>query len=173
MQSLEPAEKIVEMRASMFGKGWGIRWGIVLKAQTVTVIGSCGYYNLNSGYHSAEIGYDLHPDYWRRGIMTEALAAAIAYGFGDGFFFHLNRIEAVTYPEHTASTALLRKLGFQEEGIRREGGYWKNQYHDLRVFSLLRRDWEISLAGEKIGHLSNRKTRQVSDAPGGFLLYYE
>jgi ribosomal-protein-alanine N-acetyltransferase len=144
MRSVEEAEKLVQARASLFDRGIGIRWAVTLKARGDFVVGSCGYYSLNRTYCSAEIGYDLHPDYWRRGIMTEAVRAAIGYGFGDAFPFHLNRIEALTYPEHEASVRLLGKLGFADEGIRREYGYWKGGFHDLRSFSLLRRDWEVS-----------------------------
>ena len=73
--------------------------------------------------------------------MTEALKAVINYGFSEGFFYYLNRIEAFTYLKSEASIALLKKVGFKEEGVRREYGYWKNKFHDLRCFSLLRRDW--------------------------------
>lgn len=142
MQSIEQAEKLVEARAGAFERGLGVRWGIVLREQGEGVIGSCGYYNLNKGNRSAEIGYDLHPAHWRQGIMSEALNTVIGYGFSEGFFYWLNRIEALTYVEHEASVGLLRKLGFEEEGIRREYGYWKGESHDLRGFSLLRRDWE-------------------------------
>ena len=141
MQSIGQAEKLVEARASAFERGLGVRWGVVLRGRGDSVIGSCGYYNLNEVNRSVEIGYDLHPAYWRQGIMTAALRAAIDYGFSEGFFFWLNRIEALTYVDHEASVGLLRKLGFQAEGIRREYGYWKGAAHDLRSFSLLRRDW--------------------------------
>jgi ribosomal-protein-alanine N-acetyltransferase len=143
MQSIEQAEKLVEARASVFERGLGVRWGIVLRERRDTVIGSCGYYNLNKANRSVEIGYDLHPAYWRQGITTEALRAVIDYGFSEEFCLWLNRIEALTYVEHEASAGLLRKLGFQEEGIRREYGYWKGEAHDLRSFSLLRRDWAM------------------------------
>ena len=73
--------------------------------------------------------------------MTEVLTAIIHFGYSDSFFFPLNRIEALTYVEHEISIKLLRKLSFQEEGIRREYGNFKGAFHDLRSFSLLRRDW--------------------------------
>ena len=150
MQSIEQAEDLVQVRASLFGSGLGIRWGFALKEQRDVIIGSCGYYNVNKAFRSVEIGYDLHPVFWRQGIMTEALTAAISYGFGEGFFFPLNRIEALTRVEHEASAALLERLGFQEEGVRREYGYWKGQFHDLRSFSLLRGDW----AARKLGSVA-------------------
>jgi ribosomal-protein-alanine N-acetyltransferase len=84
MQSVEQAEKLVRVRASLFEKGLGIRWGIALSEQRDVIIGSCGYYNLNKGSRSVEIGYDLHPRHWRQGIMTEALTAVINHGFGEG-----------------------------------------------------------------------------------------
>lgn len=142
MRTIEKAERLVEARARLFERGLGIRWAITRGEQGDEVIGSCGYFNLHEVYRSVEIGYDLHPDYWRRGMMSEALQAVIAFGFSEAFWFGLNRIEALTYVEHEVSAALLRKLGFVEEGIRRESGYWKGQFHDLRAFSLLRRDWE-------------------------------
>ena len=141
MHSLDEAAKKVSSRIDMFRNEQGIRWGITLAGQEDTVIGSCGFYLLNRHWFSCEIGYELHPRYWRRGLMTEALTAAINFGYSNRFFFALNRIQALTYVESEASIGLLRKLGFQEEGIRRAYAYWKNQFHDLRCFSLLRREW--------------------------------
>jgi len=45
--------------------------------------------------------------------------------------------------ENTASVKLLQKLGFLEEGILRGYGYWKGQFHDLRIFSLLKKDYQL------------------------------
>jgi ribosomal-protein-alanine N-acetyltransferase len=141
MKSIEEAERVVKIRTKAFKRRLGIRWAIVLRKCESDVIGSCGYYNLDKMNLSAEIGYDLHPDYWRQGIMSEALGAVIDYGFSDAFSFSLNRIQALTYVDHDASAGLLLKMGFQAEGIRREHGCWKGAFHDLRCFSLLRRDW--------------------------------
>lgn len=141
MHSVEEAAKKVSDRIDLFRNEQGIRWGITLPGQEDTVIGSCGFYLLNRHWFSCEIGYELHPRYWRRGLMTEALTAIINFGYSDSFFFRLNRIQALTYLESGASIGLLKKLGFREEGIRREYAYWKNQFHDLRCFSLLRWDW--------------------------------
>lgn len=40
-------------------------------------------------------------------------------------------------PGNQASEALLRKLGFKEEGLRRDSGFWKGCFHDLKCFGLL------------------------------------
>ena len=148
MQSIQEAAELVEVRASLFQRGIGICWVIARIDDPDKLIGSCGCYKMDKSNHSIEIGYDLHPDYWRQGIMTEALQAMVNFAYSEAFFFHLNRIEALTYVDHKASIGLLKKFGFKEEGIRREAGYWEDQYHDLKSFSLLRREWASHTSAE-------------------------
>jgi ribosomal-protein-alanine N-acetyltransferase len=144
MQSIREAKELVEVRKSLFGRKIGIRWGIVKQNSDDRIIGSCGYYNISKNHFSCEIGYELHPKYWRQGFMTEALTAAIDFGFGPNFLISLNRIEALTFLHSDASIALLKKLRFQDEGIRRDYFYLKNRFHDIVCFSLLRNDWEAA-----------------------------
>lgn len=141
MHSIDEAEKKVKKRINMFKEGKGIRWGITLKDQPHTIIGSCGFFLMNPDWFSGEMGYELHPHYWRKGIMTETLTAMIDFGYSERFFFTLNRIEAQTYLFSEPSMSLLKKLGFQDEGIRRECFYWNDRFHDMHCFSMLRRDW--------------------------------
>jgi ribosomal-protein-alanine N-acetyltransferase len=146
MQTIAEAEKKVQNRINMFKDGKGIRWGITLRDQPETLIGSCGYFSLHPQWFSVEIGYELHPRHWRQGIMSEALRAVIDFGFSEQFFFALNRIEAQTYLYSEPSMSLLKKLGFIDEGVRRECFYWKNKFHDMHCFSFLRRDWKTQTA---------------------------
>ncbi|MBD2091646.1 GNAT family N-acetyltransferase [Microcoleus sp. FACHB-1515] len=132
--SIEQARRIILHRSDRFRSGQAVRWGIALKS-SYRLIGSCGF-SLRPGFR-AEIGYELAPAYWRQGIMSEALTAIIGYGWRST---HINRFEAFTMLENTASAQLLLKLGFQEEGILRDYGFWKGTFHDLRSFALLRGD---------------------------------
>ncbi|KIN76458.1 RimJ/RimL family protein N-acetyltransferase [Sulfitobacter mediterraneus] len=83
------------------------------------VIGKVGLWQM------PEIGYVLHPDYWRRGIATEAVQAVIAHGFET---LGLARITADVDPENLASLAMLKKLGFvvtgQAQNTIKIGGKW-------------------------------------------------
>jgi len=93
---------------------------------------------------SATIGYDLNRDYWGRGITTEALRSIIRYAFSGKLPCPIvNRIQADTIPGNIASEKVLLKLGFVEEGIRRQSGYWKDQYHDLKCFGLLKENFHL------------------------------
>ncbi|MCU0497984.1 MAG: GNAT family N-acetyltransferase [Anaerolineae bacterium] len=115
-----------------------IRWGITLKSDPM-VIGLIGFNYWDRVNHRASLGYDLARVHWRKGIMYDALRAVIAFGFTR---MALNRIEADTSAANLASSALLRKLGFQQEGIQREQYYEDGVYHDLWLFALLRREWD-------------------------------
>jgi ribosomal-protein-alanine N-acetyltransferase len=141
MVSIDSAEALVNSRRSRFEQRAGIYWAIVHRSLGDTVIGSCGCYHPHRALCSAEIGYELHPDYWRQGIMTEALKAMLDFCYSDGFFFRLNRVQALTELENRASIRLLRRLGFQEEGVLRAYGFWRGRFQDVRCFSLLRQEW--------------------------------
>lgn len=135
-QSLEQTLQVIRNRAARFANGKGIRWGIALK-ETQRIVGSCGYMWMPE-IQGAEVGYELARDYWRRGIMTEALSAILTYAFDQQ---KLQRIEAEVMPENPASARLLTGLGFRNEGPAPERRFWKGEYHDLILFSLRTEDW--------------------------------
>ncbi len=135
--SIEQAEAMIERQQTRFAQKERFRWGITLKDEDV-VIGTGGYVAWDKQQHLGGIGYDLARAYWQQGIMTEAVAAMVRFGFEE---MGLNRIEAMVMPDNSASARLLQKLGFQEEGILHEYGFWKNTFHDLKLFALLKRDF--------------------------------
>ena len=93
----------------------------------------------------AVIGYELIPEYWGKGLASEAIHAILNAGFTGALpCGPLNRIQADTVPGNHASEALLRRLGFKEEGLRRECGYWKNAFHDLKCFGLLQAEFSVT-----------------------------
>lgn len=51
-----------------------------------------------------------------------------------------NRISATVMLDNIASMKLLDKLGFEEEGVLREYGFWKGEFHDLKMFALLKKE---------------------------------
>ncbi|BAZ38733.1 hypothetical protein NIES4101_46750 [Calothrix sp. NIES-4101] len=117
----------------------GIRWGIAKKDDNV-IIGTCGYRFWGKPFFCAEIGYELTKAYWQQGIMSEALKTILKFAFE---CTELNRIEATVMLENIPSMKLLEKLGFIQEGILREYGFWKGEFHNLHIFSLLKRDYQI------------------------------
>lgn len=135
-RNVERAIRLINTWNDRFLSRQGIRWGIAKKNENI-IIGTCGYRLWGKPMFCAELGYELSKPEWRQGIMTEALIGIIKFGFEH---MELNRIEATVMLENTASMNLLSKLGFTEEGILRDFGYWKFEFHDLKLFSLLKRD---------------------------------
>lgn len=62
---------------------------------------------------SAELGYWLGQEFWGRGIMSEAVKAATAYGITH---HQLTRVYAYTFDWNPASARVLEKSGFHLEG---------------------------------------------------------
>ncbi len=98
-----------------------------------------GLNNLSSWSEKAEIGFELHPSYWRKGFMTEAVKEVLRYSFEDLEIF---RMGAITYPENESSIQLLKRLGFMKEGLLRAYLYQNKQSHDALIFSFLGTEWK-------------------------------
>lgn len=112
-------------------------WGIVLKSNG-KLIGSCGFVNWNCEHNCAEIGYVLSRKYWNSGIMTEAVKRVIKFGFEE---MNLNRIEGYHMIENVASERVMQKAGMTFEGVIRERFLAKGSYHDVKLYSILKKDF--------------------------------
>lgn len=135
-QDISQARQVIDRQIERFDIGAGIRWGIARRSDDV-IIGTCGFH-LSQDPHRAEIGYDLASAFWGQGLMSEALAAMLAWGFES---LGLNRVEALVMPGNEASRRLLARLGFTAEGTLREYAFFKGRFHDLICFSLLKREY--------------------------------
>ena len=112
---------------------WGIEW-----RETGQIIGTIGFMWIQSDNNAAEVGYSLARSFWNHGVMTEALKAVIAHGFGS---MNLNRIEAQHETTNPASGAVMRKCGMVREGTLRQRLYNKGRYVDVELYAILRRDY--------------------------------
>lgn len=84
-----------------------------------------------SGKKGADLSFALARELWRRGLMTEALEAAISCLFREGKVY----LDCEYEPTNTASGALQRKLGFQYWGREQFAGT------ELTINVLRRQDW--------------------------------
>lgn len=117
----------------------GIRWGITIRGDE-KLVGSAGFYKwVQPEGYQAEMGYDLNPAYWGRGIMTEALETIIQYGFDH---MRLHRIEVLIPHHNRRSQKLVRGLGFKREGVLRDHYFIEGRFADDVIFSLLKAEWE-------------------------------
>ena len=104
------------------------------------MVGTIGLNNLALGMKKAEVGFEIHPEFWRGGITSEALRAVLNYSFNN---LGLHRMGAVTFPANVASISLLKKNGFEEEGKLRSYLFQNGESHDALLFSLLYTEWDV------------------------------
>ncbi|MFC4321241.1 GNAT family N-acetyltransferase [Litchfieldia salsa] len=139
LESMEQAEAFVDFFAKSYKEKRGIRWGIEVKGLP-GIIGTIGFNAWSPKHKRAELGYEIHPDHWRKGFTSEAVTKVIEYGFTD---FGLTRIGAVVFIDNEASIKLLTKVGFQKEGILRDYMYQNGEAYDTYVYSLLKRNIDV------------------------------
>lgn len=137
-------DEITQYAIRLFEQGAGFRWGITVRPSR-ELIGTLGYHGwVREGGSRARVGYELMREYRRRGIMTEAMRAILAYGFGS---MKLNRVEVLTDPTNVRSIRLLERLGFHREGVLRENTCFRGRFIDDAIYSLLARDWRSARGG--------------------------
>ncbi|WP_027409095.1 GNAT family N-acetyltransferase [Anoxybacteroides tepidamans] len=134
LTSVEQAQQLIEFFARNYDERRGIRWGIELKGKG-ELIGTIGFNNWVPKHKRAEIGYELHPHYWKKGYATEAVSKVISYGLHE---LGLTRIGAVVFIGNQASNQLLTKIGFQKEAVLRNYMYQNGVPYDVNMYALLK-----------------------------------
>lgn len=83
-----------------------------------------------------EFGYRLYrPEDWGKGYMSEAVSLAAAFLFETR---PVDRIQATTMPGNVGSQQVLKKCGFQFEGVMRQAIFHQGRTLDLHLFAIVR-----------------------------------
>lgn len=83
------------------------------------LIGFCGLKYLDD-LNAVDVGYRFLPEYWGRGLATEACLASVSFGFE---VLKLDRIIGLVLPDNVASIRVLEKVGMRLEGEFTYDGY--------------------------------------------------
>lgn len=126
-------ERSMKWMCQAYAKEKGCAWIIEDRVSSL-LLGAIRFNRIDKYGKWAEIGYEIHPSVWGKGLMTEAVKAVTRCGFDQ---FALNRIEAWTLPGNAASDRVLEKAGFQYGGTLRQKAWFKNAFHDFRMFGCL------------------------------------
>ena len=90
----------------------------------------------NAGmYRAPEVGFILHREYWRQGIITEAMTAIIPYLFAET---QVDALTADADPRNKASVAALVSLGFIETHRAENTFCIEGEWSDSVYFALPR-----------------------------------
>lgn len=100
--------------------------------------GIVGFNHIDLFNRRAEVGYWIDRTLEGRGICRQACSALISYAFEE---LDLNRISIAAAVDNRRSRALAERLGFTQEGVRREAEWLYDRFVDHAMYGLLRREW--------------------------------
>ncbi|MEO8198981.1 MAG: GNAT family protein [Gemmatimonadota bacterium] len=136
LTSLEKVAEFIDRFQARKSAGEGYHCGIWVNER---LAGGQVCWYINRHNQNCEIGYWLGAEFVGRGLATRATITAIEYLFDDE---KLNRIEMQCGVQNTRSRAVAERLGFHNEGIRRESHWITSRFVDHVVYGLLVAEWK-------------------------------
>lgn len=142
-QTLSDTKEFLGFVLNQYLNGKVAPWAIEYK-ETRKMIGTIDFVTWQPKHNSAEVGYVISPDYWDKGITTEATKELIRFGFEK---MDLVRIQARCFTENIGSARVMEKAGMTFEGILRKGMKIKGKHWDLKMYSILKEEFVQIPAG--------------------------
>jgi len=133
-KSEEDTLAFIRSALEQFAANTGITAGIWFKDRFAGVIGT---HRIDWVNRKVEIGYWLGSAFQRQGIVTEACRALVRHLLGE---LELNRVEIRCATGNARSCAIPARLGLTHEATLRQAQLLDGKYHDLQVWSMLRKE---------------------------------
>lgn len=134
---LNYARDFVRLCQEHYKKKTDYELGIQSK-KTGEIIGMISLMHIDNRHRSAEVGYWLGNQYWRRGITKEALTLILDFGFNN---LELVRIYAKVLHPNLPSIRLLQSAGFRYEDRIRKSVFREGSWFDELIFALVDEDF--------------------------------
>jgi ribosomal-protein-serine acetyltransferase len=134
-KSVEDFDQIIPMWLNNFASNNGFDAGIRYNGQ---LVGMIALHYIDWKNKATSIGYFLAEEAQGKWIITKSVQALINYLFE---VLDLHRIEIQCAKNNSKSIAIPIKLGFIQEGIKRDGQWLYDHYEDILTFSYLKSDW--------------------------------
>jgi RimJ/RimL family protein N-acetyltransferase len=103
------------------------------------VVGRCDLFHIDQFARTAEVGISLRASARGKGYGTDALRVLVRFAFERR---NLRRVHLIALATNVGGLACYRKVGFIEEGRRREHAWVRGEYSDEVLMGLLRSEWE-------------------------------
>lgn len=121
------------------GKAGSCTSWVIERRSDNRVIGMINLHTIAQRSRRAEMGYWIAEDCWHKGYASEAVERVLSFAFER---VGLNKICCRTVSDNIASQKLLARMGMTYEGTLREDVLINNEFSDIKMFSLLFREWE-------------------------------
>jgi RimJ/RimL family protein N-acetyltransferase len=136
LQNLERAEALTRASAEQWQLARDFCYGIFRK-DTSQQIGQVRVKNISWEVPSAELSFFIERCSQRHGYAAESISTVLSFAFQQLLF---ERMFVRILPSNQRSLALVKKLGFQEEGLQRKAfrcGF--GHLHDVCFLSIVRK----------------------------------
>jgi [ribosomal protein S5]-alanine N-acetyltransferase len=128
----EQTETVLQKFLSWNQAGLPSQFAVIFRSNN-EVIGYCGFLHWHlDGIDEIEIGYRLHPDYWNRGLASEAAQAVRDHAFRD---LNLSKVISLIHPDNIASRRVAEKNEMKMERKTVFRGF------PTHVFAITREHW--------------------------------
>lgn len=138
MQSVEDTKRFREASAQRYISDGSFDAGIF---DSGALAGMIGLHWIHMDNRSTSLGYWLGAEFTGRGLMTRSVNAVLGHCFTE---LNLNRVSSAAAVGNTKSNAVLRRCGFQLEGISREPEWLYDHFVDHHLYGILQRDWRAA-----------------------------
>ena len=134
------AEEWLKEHAELVRIGRAVVFAVCVKSETddeaPLLIGTVGLAIADLD-HRAELGYWLGREHWGQGYCTEAVVEVLDFGFDQ---LGLHRIFATHIKRNHASARVLKKVGFNREGVLRQHARKWGVFEDVICYGMLDSD---------------------------------
>ncbi len=133
--SVDDVEAFIKMALEQFAENQGFAAGIFRGPEC---LGTIGFHRIDWANKKVELGYWLEEASQGKGIITNACRAAIDHAFDE---WRMIRVEIHCATSNEKSCAIPKRLGFQLEGVQRDGQILNGTPVDIKVYAMLAREW--------------------------------
>lgn len=131
-RSIDDVQKFIKKIHSSTRNNEALFWGIHFKTGS-RLVGTVCLWNISVPHKTAEIGYELLPDFQGKGIMQEALQKVIEYSFDT---IKVEALEAIAHMKNERSTLLLKKFGFDRSSEKERELVEVEKLEDMHAYAL-------------------------------------
>ena len=133
----EDTREYLEYLGNRYSAGMFYDWAVIYEPDC-KMIGTCGFTAFNCTSDSAEVGYVLNPEYWGKGIATEALTRVLQFAFEE---LKLHRVEARFMEDNDASRKILERFGFTDDTRKKESIAKRGKVQKILTYSLTKEEY--------------------------------
>lgn len=125
------------------------------------LIGCCGLCYINWVHRHSDLSLYIGKDHVYiddEGLAQEACQLLFHYGFQE---LALHKIWTEIYDFDKKKLDLYSRLGFKQDGMLRDQYFYDGKWHDSRMMSLLKGDWDRCDEQIKYGFLQNKNMERI------------